>query len=258
MAGNHLNLAYLVPFQHTFFTQQLYGDWDSSILGLYAQFNLPYWFQINALFYVDDWDAFSSEEKQAGSGINLNSAQNKYALHFGVAWSPSFEAFRKVSLDYLLVAPYMYTHSAHAKIDFLSYTHSGSGIGTALEPGSDQITLKTFLTPFPWFDVDIWGKFVRHGNASEDYDRGDGGYYDDGFYNGGYITFYGPSRFLTQRTIEYTLQAAVDLSLHFAFEWGSLSIEGGYIFEYRSNRDLSSGINEANNFVHLGVGISFF
>ena len=258
VAGNHLNPAYFIPFQHTFFTQQLYGDWDSSILGLYTRFNLPYWFQIDALMYVDDWDAFSSEEKQAGTGFNLDSAQNKYALQIGVSWNPSFHVFRRVSLDYILITPYMYTHSAHAKVDYLSYTHAGRSLGSTLEPNSDQLSLKAYLTPLDWLDLHIWSRFSRHGNASENYDRGDGGYYDDGFYDGGYITFYGPSRFLTQRTIEYTLQVAVDFGLHFSFEWGVLHVDGGYLFEHVWNTQLQSGVNDINHHVHLGVRLRLF
>ena len=89
LGGAVFHPAHLIPFQHTFFTQQLYGDFDSSFLGLYTQLSLPQSFRIKLVFYVDDWDAFSSASKQEGTGFNLNSAQNKFALQVGLSWSPT-------------------------------------------------------------------------------------------------------------------------------------------------------------------------
>ena len=72
-----------------------------------------------------------------------------------------------------------------------SYTHLGEGIGTILEPNSDQITLEVFLQPEPWYSVDLKGRFARHGNASDGYTTGDGSYYDTG-YNGSDGAFFDP------------------------------------------------------------------
>ncbi|HUV07769.1 MAG TPA: hypothetical protein VMX75_08580, partial [Spirochaetia bacterium] len=75
--------------------------------------------------------------------------------------------------------PYTYTHYAHGGIPYLSYTHEGQGLGSVLEPNSDRLTLTAWLMPLTWLDLDLWGSLIRHGNASENYDRGDGSYYDD-------------------------------------------------------------------------------
>jgi hypothetical protein len=205
------------------------------------------------VFYVDDWDAFSRESKQAGTGFNLDSAQNKFALQIGVAWSPSYRVFRKVSLDYLMITPYTYTHNAESSVPYLSYTHLGKSLGSILEPNSDQITLKVFLTPAEWMDLDLLTRFMRHGNASEEYDRGDGTIFDDGFYDAGTVTFYGPSRFLTQSVIEIVFQTGFDLGFHFPLGWSELSIGLGYLFEYTWNRNLVSGRNGTENFLNLSV-----
>ena len=257
VAGNRFNPVYLIPLQHMFYTQQLWGDEDSSFLGFYTEFSLPHDLGIDLLLYVDDWDAFGGASKTGSTGFNLDSAQNKFALQIGLSWTPSYRVFRRVSLDYLMITPYTYTHSAHRAVDFLSYTHAGKNLGSILDPNSDQITLTVFLTPTDWLDLDVWGRFIRHGNASEDYSTGDGTIYDDGYTSAGDVTFYGHSRFLTQDTLEKVLQAGLDLEFRFPLKWGSLSFEMGYILEQIWNKDLVSGRNESNQFFSFGIGIRF-
>jgi hypothetical protein len=257
VAGNRFNPVYLVPIQHMFYTQQLYGDEDSSFLGLFSEFSLPLDFGIDLLVYVDDWDAFGGPSKSS-KGINLNSAQNKFALQAGFTWSPSYRILRRLSLDYLMITPYTYTHSAHRDVDFLSYTHAGENLGSILDPNSDQITLSAYLTPTEWLDMDLWARFIRHGNASEGFTNGDGTIYDDGYTSTGDATFVAePSRFLTQDTIEMVLQLGLELEFRFPQRWGSLGFEAGYILERVWNKDLVSGKNELNNFLSIGVGIRF-
>jgi hypothetical protein len=257
VSGDRFNPVYLIPLQHMFYTQQLWGDEDSSFLGFFSQFDLPHELQIGLVLYVDDWDAFGGASKSSAKGINLNSAQNKFALQIGLSWSPSYRIFRRVSLDYLMITPYTYTHSADRPVYFLAYTHAGEHLGSILEPNSDQITLTLFLTPAEWMDLDLWGRFIRHGNASENYAEGDGSIFDDGYTSTGEVTFYGPSRFLTQSTLEMVLQTGVDLDFRFALRWGGLSFHVGYIFEHVWNRNLESGENEVNNFMNLGLRIRF-
>ena len=254
VAGNRFNPVYLIPIQHMFYTQQLWGDEDSSFLGLFNEFSLPHDFGIDIMFYVDDWDAFGGTSDSGEKGINLNSAQNKFALQIGLSWSPSYRILRRVSLDYLMITPYTYTHSAHRSVDFLSYTHAGENLGSILDPNSDQITLTVFLTPTEWLDMDLWGRFIRHGNASEDYPTGDGTIFDDGYTSTGEVTFFGPSRFLTQDTLEMVLQLGLNLDFRFPQR---LWFEVGYMIEQVWNRGFNSGENELNNFLSFGVGVRF-
>ena len=111
--------------------------------------------------------------------------------------------------------------------------------------------------PLTWLDLDLWGSLIRHGNASENYDRGDGSYYDDGFYDADTITFYGPSRFLTQKTLEIVFQTGINAYFNFPLSWGELTFGLGYTFQYVWNKDLNAGSNELNNFLHLSFGVKF-
>ncbi len=258
VAGNRFNPVYLIPIQQIFYTQQLWGDEDSSFLGLFTEFSLPWDFGIDIMIYVDDWDAFGGPSKSGVKGINLNSAQNKFALQVGLTWSPSYPVLRRLSLDYLMITPYTYTHSAYRDVDFLSYTHAGENLGSILDPNSDQITLSAFLTPTEWLNMDLWARFIRHGNASEGFTNGDGTIYDDGYTSTGEATFVGePSRFLTQDTIEMVLQLGLELDFRFPQRWGSLGFGAAYILEQVWNRDLISGKNELNNFFSISARIRF-
>lgn len=254
--GGHFHPAYLIPFQHAFYTQQVFGDSASSILGLYTQVSLPFSLQFNTIFYVDDWDAFSSDEKTAFNGINLDSAQNKYALQTGLAFSPCYNIFKTVKLSYLMITPYMYTHSAHADIKYLTYTHDGKNIGSILEPNSDQINLHVFIMPVSSLEIDLWTKFTRHGNASEGFEEegvtSDGTVFDDGYLSDGTVTFYGPSRFLTQDIIEKVLQLGFTIDWLLPVPYVKTHIQSRYTYQYIWNKDLVE-VDEAKHFLEFMV-----
>ncbi|MBN2535866.1 MAG: hypothetical protein JXB88_23500 [Spirochaetales bacterium] len=254
--GGSFHPAYLIPLQHAFFTQQVFGDSASSILGFYTQVSLPFSLQFNTILYVDDWDAFSSDEKTDSNGINLDSAQNKFALQTGLAFSPCYNILKSVKLTYLMITPYMYTHSAHADINYLTYTHDGKNIGSILEPNSDQINLHIFLMPLSWLEIDLWTKFTRHGNASEGFEEdgiiSDGTVFDDGYLSEGEVTFYGPSRFLNQDIIEKVLQLGFSMDWFLPVPYVNTRIQTKYTFQYIWNKNLEE-IDEATHFLEFMV-----
>ncbi len=252
--GGRFNPVYLLPFAHMFFVQQIYGDDDSSLLGLYLKFRLPLNIRLKFMCYLDDFNTDTFFGTDGRSGIfSLDNAQNKAALQVGLTWTPDMEVLKRVSLDYLMVTPYTYTHYDYGSNNehMFSYTHLGEGIGTILEPNSDQITVTTFLQLTQWWDASLLCRFARHGNASEGYtDDGDGSYYDTGFDDIG-PTFIAPARFLTQDVIEYVFQAGCNLDFSFGLEWAELTCGIGYLFEYVYNKDLIAGSEEFNHFVKL-------
>lgn len=254
--GGHFHPAYLIPFQHAFYTQQLFGDSASSIVGLYSSVSLPFSMQFNTVFYVDDWDAFSSDEKTDINGLNFNSAQNKFAFQTGLSFSPCYNIFKSVKLAYLMITPYMYTHSAHADINYLTYTHDGKNIGSILEPNSDQINFHIFLIPLSGLEIDLWTKFTRHGNASEGFEEegviSDGTVFDDGFLFDGTVTFYGPSRFLTQDIIEKVLQIGFTIDWFMPVWVINTHVQSRYTYQYIWNKDLVK-VNEVKHFLEFMV-----
>jgi hypothetical protein len=254
--GGRFNPVYLLPFAHMFFAQQIYGDDDSSFLGLFARVKLPWDLQFKAMLYIDDFntDTFFGTDGRSGF-LSLDNAQNKVAIQAGFTWTPDQPVLKRMSLDYLMVTPYTYTHYDKIYQDtysMFSYTHLGEGIGTILEPNSDQITLTAFLQPLSWWSVDVMGRFARHGNASEGFTSGDGSYFDNGF-QAGVATFIGPARFLTQDVLEYVFQLGLELGFEFSLDWTELSLGVGYMFEYVQNKDLVEGAREFNHFVNFRV-----
>jgi hypothetical protein len=247
--GGSLNPVFIIPLVNLFFAQQLYGNDNTSLIGLFAKIKLPFSFQFKFMLYVDDFNTDTFFGKNGAGLFSLDNAQDKVALQAGIVWTPEIDILERISLDYLMVTPYTYTHNAGYG-NRLSYTHQGVGIGTILEPNSDQITLNAFLHPLSWCDIVVTGRFARHGNASEDEGYGgDGSYYDDG-YNGS-ATFIAPARFLTQNVIEYVLQLGCDINFTFGLGWSELQIGIGYMFEYVRNKNLLPGNEQYNHFVNI-------
>jgi hypothetical protein len=253
VTGGRFTPTYLIPFVHLFFAQQLYGDDDNSYIGFFTKIKLPLNMEFKFMCYIDDFDHFSFFGQKGDNGLfSLNSAQNKVALQAGITWTPDMEILKRISLDYLMVTPYTYTHYEKQEINYLMYTHEGQGIGTILEPNSDQITLSVFLQPVSFCNINLGGRFARHGNASEDYPYGDGSYYDDGFDDDSdVVTFDAPARFLTQDVLEYVLQISIRTEFIFGLGWGELSCGAGYMFEYVENKNLIAGNHEFNNFFNV-------
>ena len=217
---------------------------------------------LDGAFYVDDWDSFGALSQSKGILVNFDSAQDKFALDAVLTYCPPVDLLEKVTLEYLMVTPYTYTHSASYEVNWIMYTNAGQNLGTILEPNSDLLALKVLLLPLPWLNVDLFGRIVRHGNASEGISTGDGTIYDYGFIcdgSGGYTpTFVGvPSRFLTQTVIETTVQAGVNVACDFRFDWGKLTGRLGYTFEYVWNRDLVAGADGPRHFLGISAGYRY-
>jgi hypothetical protein len=260
VTGELLHLYYILPFplQDLFYSAQLSGDYDTSFIGLYGSLRLPFGLVLDGTFYVDDWDSFSALAASQGMLINFNSAQDKFALDAVLSYCPPIEILERISLEYQMVTPYTYTHSRYYAVNWIMYTNAGEKLGSILEPNSDMLSLKVNLQPASWLDSNIFGRMIRHGNASEGITAGDGTIYDDGFDNAGNVTFVGvPSRFLTQSVIETTFQAGADVGCRFHFGRAELTGRLGYTFQYVWNKDLIAGYEALTHFVSVSIGFRY-
>ncbi|MBN1411801.1 MAG: hypothetical protein JW969_13215 [Spirochaetales bacterium] len=257
LAGGVFHWYYIIPFplQNLFYSQQMAGDRDSSFIGLYMRLRFPYGICFNSTFYIDDWDSFGAASQAQGVLINFDSAQNKFALQASLSWTPEVPLLKRIDLEYLMITPYTYTHSRFYKLNWLMYTNGGEKLGPNLEPNSDQIYLDIEFEPAAWLNIALSGRFIRHGNASEGFTSFDGSIYDDGFLDENTPTFVGaPSRFLTQSLLEYTLQTGIDTGFNLDFDWGSLTLDLGYLFEYVWNRDLVPGNDQMFSYFQVSAG----
>ncbi len=250
MFGARLDPLYLIPFGFIADSQIYAGDWDNSIMGLFARARLPWNLTADFSLYIDDMN--SSEALK----LNFNSGQDKLALHGGILWTPDLPLFLRLSLEYLLITPYMYTHSRFAYLNYLNYTNFDRNLGSVLDPNSDQLILKAQVQPWTWLFGETWLRLARHGNGSDHGSgtvAGDGSIWDDGYDSTGTVTFYGNSTFLTQKVLEEILQigAAAEVSLPVsAFRtW----FRAEYAFEILRNKGLVEGADSINNYLKLTI-----
>jgi hypothetical protein len=253
MFGGRLSPLYFLPIG--LYIQGYMNDWDNAFIGGRLQISLPFSVFYDFLLYVDDVRAADLLR------LNFDSNQHKVALQTGLSWIMPVDFLNIVRLEYLMITPYMYTHSAHQPLDYLQYTHHGKHLGSILEPNSDQLSFSAYLMPLSWLDFEVWIKKIRHGNGS-DYGAGsvdgDGSIFDDGYLTNGTPTFLGPSSFLTQETLEEVFQVGLTLRFRGTGKSFSPTAAAGYTFEYLRHRDLNpSAPLELNHIFNINVGFSY-
>ncbi len=274
--GGRMDFNYLLPFKELFYSQSMAGFEDNSFVGLLADVRPAKNVKLPFILYLDD--------------TNLNdllklklSTKFKVAAQGGVKWAPdTMGALKMVAADYTLVTPYMYTHRSGLEkatslteptdpllqaVNYNNYTHSGTNLGVGLEPNSDRLSLQVRLEPRKDLTVTLTGRYMRHGNASEDmvngHSRNDGTILDDGYDKDVKPTFHYKTNFLNQDKIEKTLQAGIQVSYSFPFWFGSLFLEGGYMFENVDNFDYIPGRDAYDrgdgvlHYVNFGAGFRY-
>ncbi len=251
--GGRFEPLYLIPLSEYFYLQGVLGFPDNSLLGVNTTINTPYDLAFNFLLYADDLH-FDDLIK-----FNFDT-KYKLSLQAGLSWFPLTKEIDKLSLDYILVTPYMYTHqdlSPTTPANYLNYTQMGENLGPDLEPNSDRVRLLMRTAPFTFMDMDLVLRYIRHGNGSVEGSTnvggGDGTIFDDG-YNGGIPTFQNTTRFMTQDIIERTFQLGVSTNLKFKFPQIKIDLALNYTFEYITNKNLSTD-SETNNIFQLTVNL---
>jgi hypothetical protein len=279
--GQRFDLTYFVPFSFLFYNQNLTGYEDNSFMGLSMALDLPHSVGFNSVLYIDD--------AHFNDLIRGNiETMFKAAVQGEVTWTPMSEYVRRVSLDYLAITPYTFSHKSDRFSDeaeavsgvtadyldwlsenanYLNYTTYGDPLGPVLDPNSDRLTLKYSVRPLPQLDVNLIGRMIRHGNPSEDelddFDAGynDGTIFDDGYDENEDHTFK-EFKFLTQDTLEYTFVGGFDLSYTFDFAPSRLSLLLGYRLEHIRNQrnidgDPVDGDNETSHYLMGGFIYSY-
>ena len=256
--GARPSLYSLLPT--AFVTEPYTRDYDNTLAGLAATVRLPAGFRAAASLYIDDYNLFVGERT-----FNPSPLSNKTAGQALVSWTPAATGMTGVtgvvSLDYLFVAPYMYTHSSHQPINYLTYTHRARPLANSLEPNSDQLTLAALFTPLAWLDLELTARRIRHGNASEQRDNpgpyDDGSIWDDGYDADGRATFVGPEpSLLDSRVREEILQLELAATAHLAAPPVGVRTRVSYAVEHIDNVDLEEGDNATHHRFGVGVTVS--
>lgn len=268
--GKRIEPLYLVPFSELFYTQGFVGFQDNSLMGLSGRLHFPEYFTFYSQFYLDDFN-FNEAVK-----FNFDSIQNKFAWQSELSRAfPELPFLKQVSVEYLAIMPYMYSHissadrssaSYYATTNYQNYTHMGQSLGTSLSPNSDRVQLLVNFDPVREFSFDWKISYSRHGNGSIDGNEvilgndvipHDGSLFDDGYDNGSFA--HGEARFLTQDILEKTFQTGIDASLSIKH----LTVTVSYLFESIENSRGSNlsepieGLSETNHYIGFNTLISF-
>ena len=121
--GKRFDLTYFVPFSFLFYNQNLTGYEDNSFMGLSMALDLPHSVGLNSVLYIDD--------AHFNDLIRGNiETMFKAAIQGEVTWTPMSEYVRRVSLDYLAITPYTFSHksdrfSDEAVADWERHTQTG-------------------------------------------------------------------------------------------------------------------------------------
>lgn len=274
--GHRLEPLYFLPIPTIlFYAQGLHNYPDNSLLGLSGTVKLPHRLRAKGILYVDD-AGFNQLVK-----LDFSQAMFVAAAQGGLSWTPDLPFLTRLSANYLLVTPYTYSHqgasSSAVATNYQNYTTQGENLGPSLQPNSDRIELKALLRPTPFLGLTLFGRYIRHGNASEGQANmpagSNGTIFDPGYTSSGVGTFVHSTRFLSQAVLEKTLQTGFVARLHFATPVGEITGNLGYTFEYvrnaingwgngypvgsASNGNPVAGNNITNNYVSVSVDIRY-
>ncbi len=253
--GGRFEPLYLLPFPGIYYyAQGLVGFPDNSFIGVSASMKFPQDIKADVLLYVDD-AGFNELIRLKSDPMLLLSLQT------GVSWTPNLPFLTRLSLTNLLVTPYTYSHKPEEgpsvdfpdAINYLNYTNAGQSIGPSLEPNSDRIEIKADLKPLAKLYLDVFSRFIVHGNASGQ--DGNGTIFDDGYVDGK-ASFKNSTRFLTQSVLEKTIQTGFDAKIYHDLPFGQVQAMLSYTFEYIFNKDLTSS-DELNHYIGLGLGFRY-
>ncbi len=269
--GDGFDPRYLLPAPSVlYYAQGLVGWPGAEHFGLSAEARLPHAIKVDALLYQGD-ASFNDLVKLDFNTMDLFSAQG------GLSWTPNLPFLTRLSLNYLLVSPYAYTHvygggtqADPTEINYENYTNDGENMGPSIDPNSDRLEIEALVRPAPFADVTLFGRIVRHGNASSygGTTYGNGTVFDDGYVDGspsfapGYTGTSELFRFLSQPVLEQIFQIGAATSLRFETTFGEILGTVSYTFEFIANPvDASgnpqAGVSEANNYIEAGLTYRF-
>jgi len=252
--GNRFDLRYLIPISSLYLTQGIAGFVDNALIGLGFEFRPFQWLSIPVSVYADD--------VHFNDLIRLD-FETKYKLSFQVGASanpPWLHEIDRVSIDYLAVMPYMYSHRDQDDTtvpNFSNYTQSGASLGPSLEPNSDRLSFRISGRPIKPIRLVAYFEAIRHGNPSTGFTSGDGTVFDDGYDDEGQPTFQSETRFLIQDLIEQTAKAGLTSTLSVRVRGFEISAVAGYTFTYSRNVGLIEGETESVHTFELSVGTRF-
>lgn len=177
--GPRPNIAYLFPIPYMP-VQNIGGASDNLQMGLLFEVKpLPGLCWATDIF-VDD---FSVNEV-----VKLNfDSKIRVAGQTGLIFSPMNSPCSRMTLNYQMVLPYVYSHWEYAdenhayvygkSYNYQNYTNAGVNIGSVLDPNSDKVSFTASFTPAKWLKINLNTNYIRHANSAEAFNAEDAGTY---------------------------------------------------------------------------------
>jgi hypothetical protein len=268
--GERFEPLYLLPISPYMISQQLVGFTNDNL-------------QMGASVKISPFDGFSWAANVFLDDAHFNNlirfdfdTKIKAAFQTGITWIPDLPFSSSLSLDYTLVAPYMYTHEqkvdsdnngvpdyvSAGNVNYQDYLNKGRSLGSALLPNSHRISLRGKFEFLENLRINPSLTFIQHANVNEsipwknaskylEADSGrfntDGGKMDNPNAGDGYFSYAQNNfMFLAQETKQNILQLGFDASWDLPrFKFGTLSFTLSYLFEFINNdgidRDMYPG-----------------
>src|ERR1017187_8211143 len=156
-ADRPVELAYLNPFIFFESAQRSLNDLDNSFLAFDAKYRIINGFEISSIINFDDikFNTIGPE--------GFGSIQTRYAWQTNLIFSnPVLPENLSLSLDYLIIRPYVYSHFGIG--ESLTYTNNGYMIGPDLQPNSIEISLRLNYIMNPDLILSAGYDNIRHGS----------------------------------------------------------------------------------------------
>lgn len=177
-ANRPFEAAYLNPFIVFESAQRSLNDNDNSFLGLDIEYKMFKGLELRSEIVFDDINFGPMFSEGFGS------IQTRYAWEMNLNFTHPFVPQNMLlTTGFLIVRPYMYTH--YEKIDELTYTNNGYGLGTDLQPNSLKLFLNSVFFISPELTAELNYSHTFHGKNTYDSNgnliENKGGYYLDFF-----------------------------------------------------------------------------
>lgn len=167
--GPRPNLAYLfpVPFMPV---QNIGGANDNLQMGLMLQVRPVAGLEWATDIFVDDLEVDDIVKLNFDTKIRV-------AGQTGLIFSPVDNTCKRISLNYQMVLPYVYSHWEYKSddsgyiggdtVNYQNYTNAGVHIGSVLDPNSDKVSFSAAFHPTSFFKINFRTNFIRHANSAE-------------------------------------------------------------------------------------------
>lgn len=151
--GRGVQVAYLNPITVYHITEQYLGDKDNNTISFDATAFPLKNIKAYASLYLDD---FTSSRNP------FTYWKQTWAFQFGTYWVEPFQLrdldFR---FEYSRIEPFVYAH----KWDLINYTHFGKGLGSFLQPNSDDYFFEFRYRPARRYNIAVNYELTRHGTG---------------------------------------------------------------------------------------------